>query len=154
MSLAVLPVFRCRGVARQLLQHALQKAFQDGAKTVKLHVHTQNVGAIRLWLGWYKSVLEIDWISLFWMVEFEDWLKIGHSKSTGWSAFFSLWFKDSFVCPIFGHTLIPGSTPRIWWDICNPGKAGSVIYGIRVFFSRQRLGSEMSVCLEALACPK
>ena len=108
MSLAVLPVFRCRGVARQLLQHALQKAFQDGAKTVKLHVHTQNVGAIRLWLGWYKSVLEIDWISLFWMVEFEDWLKIGHSKSTGWSAFFSLWFKDSFVCPIFGHTLIRG----------------------------------------------
>lgn len=49
MSLAVLPVFRCRGVARQLLQHALQKAFQDGAKTVKLHVHTQNVGAIRLY---------------------------------------------------------------------------------------------------------
>ena len=46
MSLAVLPVFRC--VARQLLQHALQKAFQEGAKTVKLHVHTQNLGAIRL----------------------------------------------------------------------------------------------------------
>lgn len=49
MSLAVLPVFRCRGVARQLLQHALRKASQDGAKTVKLHVHTQNVGAIRLY---------------------------------------------------------------------------------------------------------
>ena len=48
MSLAVLPVFRCRGVAQQLLQHAMWEAFQDGVKTLKLHVHTQNVGAIRL----------------------------------------------------------------------------------------------------------
>eukprot|EP00435_Cladocopium_sp_Y103_P030567 s2882_g7.t1 len=52
MSLAVLPVFRCRGVARQLLQHALQEAFQrHGVKTVRLHVHTQNQGAIRLYRG-------------------------------------------------------------------------------------------------------
>lgn len=49
MSLAVLPVFRCRGVAQQLLQHAMWEAFQDGVKMVKLHVHTQNVGAIRLY---------------------------------------------------------------------------------------------------------
>lgn len=49
MSLAVLPVFRCRGVAQQLLQHAMWEAFQGGVKMVKLHVHTQNVGAIRLY---------------------------------------------------------------------------------------------------------
>jgi hypothetical protein len=88
------------------------------------------------------------------MVEFEDWLKIGHSKSTGLSAFFPYDLRIVLYAQ-FLDTLLFGVHPKNLVGHLQSWKSWQCeIYGIRVFFSRQRLGSEMSVCLEALACPK